>query len=122
MLYCCILPKILIYHKDCGKVEEAIKNQMSYITKLEHGIERDSQVLDDLYKVLCKQQDERLNQFEHIASMKRCSKAFVQTIDADLKKRQNRLCEKVHWIRVNHHEIINSKQVRAQQIGFFKIF
>lgn len=68
---------------------------MSYIRKLEHDIERDSQVLDELYKVLCKQQDERLHQFEHIALEKKCTKMFVMAIDADLKKRKHQLEDQV---------------------------
>ena len=84
-----------MYQKDFRKVEDAIKNQMSYIKKLELDIERDSQVLDDLYKILCKQQDERLNQFEQFAMQKKCTKMFVVTIDADLKKRKNQLLEQV---------------------------
>ena len=100
MLYCCILPKIQVYQKDFRRVDDAIKNQMSYIRKLEHDIERDSQVLDELYKVLCKQQDERLHNFERIAMERKCTKTFVTTIDADLKKRKHQLRE-----QVAHHDI-----------------
>lgn len=101
MLYCCILPKIQIYHKDLTKVEGAVKKQMSYITKLDEDIERDSQVLDECHGVLFKQQDERLHQFECIASEKKCTKAFVVALDTDLKKRKQLLFE-----RVGAHQLI----------------
>ena len=84
-----------MYQRDFRKVEDAIRNQVSYIRKLENNIERDSQMLDKSYQILCKQQDERLHQFENIAFEKKCTKMFVMTIDADLKKRKHQLLEQV---------------------------
>ncbi|XP_028391528.1 uncharacterized protein LOC114516295 isoform X2 [Dendronephthya gigantea] len=95
MLYCCILPKILIYKKDWTRVERAVKQQMSYITKREQDIERDSQTLDESYKVLFLQQDERLHRFESIASEKKCTERFVIALDTDLQKRKHQLFEKI---------------------------
>ena len=95
MLYCCILPKIKIYKKDLGKVEEALQKQMSYIEKVGESVDRASKELDECYNILFKQQDERLPQFEHIASQKKCTKAFVMAIDTDLKKRKEKLYSEV---------------------------
>lgn len=95
MLYCCILPKIQIYQKDLWKVDEAIAKQMSYIRRLEDDIERDSQVLDEFYQILYKQQEERLGDFEHIVLEKKCTKTFALVIHKDLEKRKKQLRDQV---------------------------
>lgn len=95
MLYCCILPKIKIYEKDLGKIDEALQKQMSYIKNVGESVDRASKKLDECYSILFKQQDERLPQFENIASQKKCTKAFVVAIDTDLKKRKEKLYSEV---------------------------
>ena len=95
MLYCCILPKIKLYEKDLGKVDEALQKQMSYIEKLGNNIDRASKNLGECYNMLFKQHDERLPQFENIALQKKCTKGFIMAIDTDLKKRKNKLYSEV---------------------------
>lgn len=76
-------------------VQEAISKQTTFIQRIDNLIEQHSEMLDTSYQVLQNQQDERLDQFNELLAMKKCTKKFLKIFEKDLNKRIDQLNEKV---------------------------